>query len=305
MMDNIVTSYVDPDTDGISCAIGFAKLARHQGRGPYVPVFAGQLNQETLLALTWLNLEHPTPMAVFDAAQSIVLVDTHHVRQLPSGFPCDKVVEIIDHHPHGDLDAFPNARVYNERVGAAATLVAERFFDNGINLDDGTAALLACGILSNTLDFMAPSTTERDRQAYERLAYESPLQTELRTAISLSREAFLQGTTREIVNRDSKIFSTPHGLVFLSQLEAAGAASLLGRGDLVEELRRATQKEGARFGLLNLVDLSLGGSVLVATENAVWEFLSSVPLRLTEFHVGWADELLLRKTHLVPALMKT
>jgi hypothetical protein len=50
------------------------------------------------------------------------------------------------------------------------------------------------------------------------------------------------------------------------------------------------------------VDLVLGVSVLVSTSPMVWPALDPVPLTKVSPHVAWANEMLLRKAHLVPLL---
>jgi manganese-dependent inorganic pyrophosphatase len=268
-------------------------------------VLFGDLNTETTLILRELGLTRPESGSLADADE-IVLVDTHHVRQLPGGFPLDRVVEIVDHHPYGDVAAFPNARIHNEEVGAAATLIAERLRPACPPLPAALAALLACGIVSNTLDFRAPSTHQRDRAAYAALARVARPSVELvalAAKMSVARGALLAGDTSVIIGGDCKQFATPAGDVLISQVEAPGAAGLLDRADLLNALRAAAAQRGADAALLNLVDLDLGVSVLVTTSPALWDALSRIPSTKASPHVTWAGEMLLRKTHLVPALL--
>ncbi|KAB1159037.1 hypothetical protein F6X68_09935 [Micromonospora sp. AMSO12t] len=294
-----VTSYPDPDTDGVASALGYCALVPGT-----VPVLSGTFNPETIFVLRELGMACPLGGSLANAVE-VVLVDTHDVRQLPDGFPFDRVVEIIDHHPSGDVDAFPQASIQNEAVGAAATLVAERCLRAPWVLSPEVAAALACGIASNTLDFRASSVHERDQVAYAALGCIASPHFNLTAIVAgmmVARGALLAGPTAIVIDRDRKRFATSAGDVLISQVEAPHAATLLERPDLLDELRAAAARHGVDVALLNLVDLYLGVSVLVSTSPAVWLALAPIPLTKVSGQVAWAKEVLLRKTHLVPLL---
>src|SRR2546430_15593258 len=71
---------------------------------PYTTLFRSDL------VVRELGLTCPLGGSLVDA-EEVVLVDTHHVRQLPEAFPFDRVVEVIDHHPGGDVATFSKASI--------------------------------------------------------------------------------------------------------------------------------------------------------------------------------------------------
>jgi manganese-dependent inorganic pyrophosphatase len=54
-------------------------------------------------------------------------------------------------------------------VGSTSTLVSERIEQAGLSAPPELAGMLLAGLLSDTLILTSPTTTERDRQAAERL----------------------------------------------------------------------------------------------------------------------------------------
>ena len=54
-------------------------------------------------------------------------------------------------------------------VGSTATLVVERFRQNGLEPSRATAILLTCAIMSDTVILNSPTTTERDWAVVEYL----------------------------------------------------------------------------------------------------------------------------------------
>src|SRR5260370_17214416 len=146
-MRRYVFGYVNPDTDSVCSAIGYAELADYLGSGEYVPLAWGGVNKETLLVLSRFGVKVPEDPKRLVGDCEVVLVDTHHPGHLPESLDTKCVVEIIDHHPAGEPSAFPNAKIQNEEVGAAATLVVERFRELDVRPTAPVAGLLPAAII--------------------------------------------------------------------------------------------------------------------------------------------------------------
>lgn len=306
-----VFSYTNPDTDGVACMLAYQELVAAQPNGasqlvdrPVVRagVF-GQINGETKAILDFLELEAPCDADLFvEQVDEICLVDTHHLAQLPTTVAAEKVVEIIDHHPGGD--AFEGARIQNELVGAAATLIAERFATLGATPEAGL--LLGAAILSNTLEFQAPSTTQRDREALRWLEGSSGFPDRLLDRMREERDRLVRGSTKEVLGRDLKVFAREDGSrVLMAQVEAPNATVLGRRPDVIEALHLIAEEHDTTLVLANLVDLSLGCSLIVCPEQSLREEAEhNLQLRFDDAGQAWTDGLMLRKTHLVPALVE-
>jgi len=126
---NYITSYINPDTDGITCMLAMERFMNHKsthinspssgegvdanavsrrGSGKYRAVAFGNIDFTSRFVLNKLNIPLPDVIKqIPDDAEKIILVDTHSTAQLPAGFPTDKVVAVYDHHPDGDI--IPNS----------------------------------------------------------------------------------------------------------------------------------------------------------------------------------------------------
>ena len=303
----VVTSYVNPDLDGVSSAIAYA-----QGLPSADVVITGVLNRETSVVLAATGLADA--LRVEDEpswASDIVLVDCHHPLQLPRWVDCNQVSVVIDHHPDGSPGAFPNAIVHNEAVGAAATLVFELGYRaRGRAPDARQAALLACGIRSSTLDFKAPSTVDRDLSAYEQLEQLAADEFDLDWLGDRMREArreLLEGTSAEILARDVKVVSLGrNGLVAISQVEASGASELAERLDLAEALQCLRSDHEVAHALVSCVDTAAETTTMVSESLALLRDLSRLESAVYDEWRGrvTVPYIALRKSHLVPALQK-
>ncbi|MBV9763368.1 MAG: DHH family phosphoesterase [Acidobacteriaceae bacterium] len=100
----IITSYINPDLDGVSSAIAYHDLKTKMLQSE-TPIVIGEIDFETKVVLD--DIQRPTPRSLdtFIDVESVVLVDTHHRAQLPPAFPWERVIEVIDHHPD-DIEAY-------------------------------------------------------------------------------------------------------------------------------------------------------------------------------------------------------
>ena len=92
----------------------------------------------------------------------IILVDASDSIGISPRINRKNVIDVIDHRPLHEKHAFPHATFHIEMVGSSATLIAEKFYLEKIVISPESAALLYSAIISNTVNFKATVTTERD-----------------------------------------------------------------------------------------------------------------------------------------------
>jgi manganese-dependent inorganic pyrophosphatase len=301
-MAAIATTYPNPDTDGVACIIAYAEYLRSQKEMNTEPVFKGQLHPETVFVLKFFNVSNPKSAECCSGDHEIFLFDTHHSTQVEGFVDCSKVLEIYDHHPNGNPEVFPQAEIINELVGAAATLVAELFQKKQYNLSLEHAGLLYAAIISNTLDFTAPTTTDRDKQAATWLLSRINVPKNFAYLMFEARSNFDSYSTDSLIESDCKIFEIG-GLKFaISQIEGVGVERVLRRDDVNCALTRLAEKKETTMTLLSAVDIYKQHTTIVPANE-------EVRTKLTEalgfdFTSGFAfvDKILLRKSDIVPPL---
>jgi inorganic pyrophosphatase/exopolyphosphatase len=297
-MTDIVMPYVDPDLDGVACAITLAAL-----QPPLRAHLVGAIDLETSTVLRALVLPVPLPPPAWSKVERIWLVDTHHPRQLPPDLPFERVVAIIDHHPDGSPERFPAAEIQNEKVGAAATLVAERLLGRDTPIPMAIVGLLQAAILSNTLGLKAPATSPRDHRMFETLSGIAPLPDDLARAMVDARRARLQRDTAGIVGDDVKMFETAYGMIAVAQIEAGGALGLLKRSDLRDGVAALAESRDAVSAILNIVDLEQQCSAILCTDPVIVQLLAAGLDREPDSHgIIHLPRLAQRKTDIAPLL---
>ena len=99
----------------------------------------------------------------------IMLVDHAELAQSVPGADQADIVEILDHHHIGSIETHVPVTATFDPVGSTATLVIERFRQNGLEPARPTAMLLLGAILSDTVILNSPTTTERDHAVVDYL----------------------------------------------------------------------------------------------------------------------------------------
>lgn len=301
-MITYATTYPNPDTDGIACVLVFAEYLRSVRSKQAEAVVKGRLNEESLLVLRVLDLEPPRSVDSCDGADEVYLFDTHHLAQVGGFVEPSKVAGIIDHHPGGDPEAFDKAAILNEQVGAAATLVTEKLRNEHYTISRSHTGLLQAGIISNTLNFSAPTATERDREAADWLGSVVQLPADLPLRMLRARSDFGTRSTRELLEGDCKVFTLGGRDVAICQLEGVDVDRVIKREDLLAALATMASARRTDLALLSAVDIVAKSTTIVPANDHTSEILTSALGLSFENNAATVDRILLRKSDLVPAL---
>ena len=197
----------------------------------------------------------------------VVLVDHAEQAQSVPGVEHAEIIEILDHHHIGSIETRVPVRATFDPVGSTATLVIERFRQNGMEPSRPTAVMLLGAIMSDTVILNSPTTTERDYAVVEYL--ERAL---VMDADEFGREMFeatadvSEVTAEEIVTRDAKQYQVRDGnKIAIAQVEVVGKGLLERKDELLEAMRRArSDKSLALYALMVTDVLSKGTDLLVS-----------------------------------------
>jgi len=162
-----IVSHKSPDTDSIVATIVYSKLLNKQGIDA-VPVKLGELNKETEFLLDKFDVEAPKTVKKLDEGAKVVLVDHNEPSQSIENLAELNLVGIIDHHKFS-INTNTPLYIRSEAIGSTCSIVYKLYKEAGIELEKVDAQLLIAGIISDTLYFRSPTTTEEDRKILEEL----------------------------------------------------------------------------------------------------------------------------------------
>ena len=208
--------------------------------------------------ITRTDLLNPEP-------RKVLLVDHAERGQSVPGVEQAEVVEILDHHHLGNIETRTPIPATFDPVGSTATLILERYKANGIRPEDSTAMMLLAAVLSDTVIFNSPTTTERDREVVR--SVEGLLDVD---AKEFGMEMFEASSdvsglsAQEIIDRDQKEYDLGEvGAMSISQIETVGTGLLERKSELLDSLEELQQRNGYLFTALMVTDIIGQGTELL------------------------------------------
>lgn len=171
----IVIGHKSPDTDSIGAAISYSYLQRQMGVEA-VAGRAGELNKESKFALEYFGVEAPEFISSVarksesDEKQKVILVDHNESKQCVEGIQDAEVIEVVDHHRLGDFETSNPIFMLFCPVGCVNTIIYHLYKMRGIQPTKAVAGMMLSAIISDTVLFRSPTTTDKDREAVKELA---------------------------------------------------------------------------------------------------------------------------------------
>ena len=296
-IQGIVLPYVNPDTDGVCTALAYSFLYPS-----FEPVVFGVFDKETNFVLKHFNINFPKQVKKISNYALIALVDTHHLSQLPEKINFENVIEIIDHHTAGDPDKFENAVIQNELVGSACTLIAERMKEQEIKPHKALAGIMGLAIVSNTLNFSAPSTSIRDKDAYKWLSSFCTFSKELILGMFKARSDFSHTSLSELVDQNTKLFNFNNVHVGICQIEMTGVLDIIEKPEFINALHKYKKLKKIDYFLFTGVDIFLKKTVVTVVDQNSKKLVEYLLNEDFYNNIMIIPKILLRKTDFVPKM---
>ncbi len=220
--------------------------------------------QRPIGLVTRSNLVAPT-------RRRVVLVDHAEQSQSVAGIEHAEIIEILDHHHIGSIETRVPVTATFDPVGSTATLVIERFRQNGMEPSRSTAMMLLGAILSDTVILNSATTTERDHAVIEYLQRVLAVDT-----MQFGREMFEQTSdvsqvgAEEIISRDAKLYQVSGAnMICIAQIEVVGKSLLERKSELLCAMHREREAKALQVYALMITDvLTKGTELLVAGDVA-------------------------------------
>lgn len=157
-----------PDTDAITSAMVYAHLLNARGQSA-TPIALGQWNNETAFVLKQVWLPHPEIITTLPDGSTIALVDHNESWQSLDDRHQHTVISVVDHHKLGDLTSSSPLHIRFEPLASTNSILYKMYQEHGIAIPQDIATLMLSWILSDTLHFRSPTTTDEDKEIVRQL----------------------------------------------------------------------------------------------------------------------------------------
>ncbi|MGX6977708.1 manganese-dependent inorganic pyrophosphatase [Vagococcus elongatus] len=265
----LVFGHQNPDTDTIASAISFAYLQNQLGVEAEA-VALGEMNEETAFALKEFGV---APLRIIKTAKNetdhVMLVDHNEAQQSVADIKEVEVLSVVDHHRIANFETANPLYYRAEPVGCTNTIIYKLFKEHNIEIPKKIAGLMLSAIISDTLLFKSPTSTEEDKKVAEILAEIAEIDMEtyglemLKAGTNLSTK-----TEKELLDMDAKSFNMGEKVVRIGQVNTVDVDEVLLRQSALEEAMGEQNKENNYdlFVLIITDILSSNSVALVAGE---------------------------------------
>jgi len=174
-MSVFVIGHKSPDTDSIASAISYSYLKRQLGMDAKA-ARAGEINKESRFALDYFHMEDPVLLTNVarknesDEKQKMILVDHNESKQCVDGIKDADVLEVVDHHRLGDFETENPIFILIRPLGCVNTVIYGLYKLHGVKPSKEVAGMMLSAIISDTVLFRSPTTTDEDKAAVKELA---------------------------------------------------------------------------------------------------------------------------------------
>ena len=267
-----VFGHKSPDTDSTGSPIIWAWYLSHCRGIDAEARLLGEPNTEAAFMLRRWNLDKPELLEDVTPEDEVVIVDTNNVAELPPSINAAQVSEVIDHHMlQGGLKTLSPINITIRPVACTATIMHDLMGDDADKMpEEIKGAMLSC-ILSDTLEFRSPTTTDVDRSLAEALAADLGIDIADYAAEMFAAKSDVSSfSNSELLRMDSKAYEVGGKTFRVSVLETTSPATVLSRKDgLMEDLATVAEEDGVDQVLFFLVDILNEESVLFVPNDFV------------------------------------
>lgn len=229
-------------------------------------VLLGEPNKEALFMLDRWGFEVPRIIDDLDEGEDVIIVDTNNPNELPSNIHNANIIEIIDHHLlHGGISTSLPISVNLRPLACTATVMFEMMGLEAKWMPENIKGVMLSCILSDTLEFRSPTTTETDRSLAQNLAASLDIDIPCYASEMFAAKSDVSSyNDKELMTVDSKLYEIGGKKLRISVLETTSPAAILDRqAGLFEAMSHLANDEGLDQVLLFIVDILKEHSILL------------------------------------------
>ena len=235
--------------------------------------------------------------------QKVILVDHNGFSQSAIGIEEAEITEIIDHHNLSNIGTNVPINFRSMPVGCTCTILYNMFVQAKVTIPKHIAGLMLSAILSDTMVFKSPTTTEEDIFAASKLAKLAKVDIDDYGYQMFKAASSIKGiTVNDLINQDFKSYSVGNHQIGISQVMTMDFNEIEEHiTDYFEKLNEISSSY--LCVVLFITDIYKNGSYVIYNNNA--EDIVKDAFDLDEIHEGvYIDNLVSRKKQMLPALLE-
>ena len=267
-----IFGHKSPDTDTTGSAILWSWYLNSIKGEDTKPVLLGEPNTEANFMLSHWNLTTPEIIADVVDNAPVMIVDTNNPAELPNNINNANIQAIIDHHKLvGGLITKEPISITIRPLACTATILIDLMGTDATHMPNWAKATALTCILSDTLEFRSPTTTNHDKDVAEQLANELHLNIpNYAEQLFAAKSDVSTYSDEELLRMDSKIFELSGTKFRVSVLETTSPQVILDRKRaLIEAMNTVSTEDKIDHVLLFVVDILNQQAILFIPNDTV------------------------------------
>jgi len=256
-MTTLVFGHKAPDTDSTGSPLIWEWFLNTSGVAAKAALLGTPNTEAAFVAQRW-GFDLPGIIADVEDGQACVIVDTNNPAELPANINGADVQAIIDHHKLvGGLETKGPIDITIRPLACTATIMHQLMGETAAQMPEGIKGLMLSCILSDTLAFRSPTTTDVDKTLAQALAADLGLDLEAYAAEMFEAKSDVSAfSDAELLRMDSKEYAVEGTKFRVSVLETTAPKIILDRkASIMETMTSVAAEDGVDQVLLFVVDI--------------------------------------------------
>lgn len=236
--------------------------------------------------------------------KQVILVDHNEKEQSAEGLDEAEIVEIVDHHKIGTIGTKEPINFRNMTVGCTSSIIYMLFKENRVSIPKKIAGIMLSAILSDTLLFRSPTTTEFDKEIAYNLSNLVELDIE-----DFAEEMFTNGSSlkgksiEDILYTDFKTFNLDNIKIGVGQINIVNIEELDNlKNELCETFNNSMKEQGYSLVMLFATDIIREGSYVYYSDSA--KDIIEKAFDIENLYQGcFINGIISRKKQMIPSLV--
>ena len=253
-----IFGHKSPDTDSTGSPIIWAWYLNEIKGIPAEAKLLGEPNTEAAFVLLRWGLEKPALLGDLASDAPVIIVDTNNPAELPENISDADIYSIIDHHKlAGGLETKGPIDITVRPLACTATIMHDLMGDEAAKMPEAIKGVALSCILSDTLAFRSPTTTDHDRAVAEQLALDLGIDIDVYASEMFDAKSDVSAfSDAELLRMDSKKYAFRDTKFRVSVLETTSPKLILDRKDgLMASMDVVAREDGVDQVLLFVVDI--------------------------------------------------
>lgn len=251
-----VVWHTNPDTDAILSAMIYAKYLQ-LGWVDATPVRLGEINNETRHALQLLGWELPQFVDSLPAGTKVALTDHNEHTQSISNIGELDVVAIVDHHKFNFQTSQP-IDILVRPIASTCSVIYGLWKARWEVIPLDVAKAMMMWIISDTLYFRSPTTTQYDKDIFQELNEIAQIGDTEQFSLDMfaAKSDLWDIHVRDLVTLDYKVFESGDKRFGIGTIETTNPWYTLGRkNEILDDLTNLKQEQQLDMVMLCVVDI--------------------------------------------------